>query len=269
MNNKELNIALGKLFNGIELDTHKVDLALMDDIKNQYKTVKDTNRKLLDIKSDFLKKRKALISFSEILNEQSKRLLELCNDIEQQLSEVETREEAEEIFKYAVIKLDKYGLLGDLSIEESQKLVQGNYREGKSLRFLEKELTKNQESEGIPVNVFCLVALRGCAVVIGIISLLGIALVSILGYAFFPLFLFFMFLFDFQNLKIKHKLDYVAIIDPGANILTVGLYTHNSYETNYKLLGFTGLKISFDYYSGDSFLIGSSIVAGPRWIDIF
>ena len=83
MNNKELNIALGKLFNGIELDTHKVDLALMDDIKNQYKTVKDTNRKLLDIKSDFLKKRKALISFSEILNEQSKRLLELCNDIEQ------------------------------------------------------------------------------------------------------------------------------------------------------------------------------------------
>ena len=83
MNNKELNIALGKLFNGIELDTHKVELALMDDIKNQYKSVKDTNRKLLDIESDFLKNRKALKSFSEILNEQSKRLLELCNDIEQ------------------------------------------------------------------------------------------------------------------------------------------------------------------------------------------
>ena len=27
MNNKELNIALGKLFNGIELDTHKVELS--------------------------------------------------------------------------------------------------------------------------------------------------------------------------------------------------------------------------------------------------
>lgn len=32
MNNKELNIALGKLFNGIELDTHKVELGLYDDM---------------------------------------------------------------------------------------------------------------------------------------------------------------------------------------------------------------------------------------------
>jgi len=32
MNEKELNIALGKLFNGIELDTHKVELGTHDDI---------------------------------------------------------------------------------------------------------------------------------------------------------------------------------------------------------------------------------------------
>ena len=31
MNNKELNIALGKLFNGIELDTHKVELNIFSD----------------------------------------------------------------------------------------------------------------------------------------------------------------------------------------------------------------------------------------------
>lgn len=35
MNNKELNIALGKLFNGIELDTHKVELGI--DIKGEFK----------------------------------------------------------------------------------------------------------------------------------------------------------------------------------------------------------------------------------------
>ncbi len=35
MNNKELNIALGKLFNGIELDTHKVELGL--DIDGEFK----------------------------------------------------------------------------------------------------------------------------------------------------------------------------------------------------------------------------------------
>jgi len=32
MNNKKLNIALGKLFNGIELDTHKIELGLLDDL---------------------------------------------------------------------------------------------------------------------------------------------------------------------------------------------------------------------------------------------
>lgn len=36
MNNKELNIALGKLFNGIELDTHKVELGIVDDFKKLY-----------------------------------------------------------------------------------------------------------------------------------------------------------------------------------------------------------------------------------------
>jgi|TARA_R110000765_G_scaffold144801_5_gene246882 hypothetical protein len=34
MNDKDLNIALGKLFNGIELDTHKVELALIDDVNS-------------------------------------------------------------------------------------------------------------------------------------------------------------------------------------------------------------------------------------------
>ena len=36
MNNKELNIALGKLFNGIELDTHKVELSIANDVKKLY-----------------------------------------------------------------------------------------------------------------------------------------------------------------------------------------------------------------------------------------
>ena len=42
MNNKELNIALGKLFNGIELDTHKVELAL-DDFKDFAKKIEKLN----------------------------------------------------------------------------------------------------------------------------------------------------------------------------------------------------------------------------------
>jgi len=50
----------------------------------------------------------------------------LFDDIEQRLSEVETREEAELIFKDAVVELDKYGLLGGLNIRQAQRLIVGN-----------------------------------------------------------------------------------------------------------------------------------------------
>jgi len=39
---------------------------------------------------------------------------------------VETRGEAEAIFKEAVVELDKYGLLGGLSVRQVQRLVTGN-----------------------------------------------------------------------------------------------------------------------------------------------
>jgi Zn-finger domain-containing protein len=41
MNNKELNIALGKLFNGIELDTHKVELNIVDDFEKAFSKAND------------------------------------------------------------------------------------------------------------------------------------------------------------------------------------------------------------------------------------
>ena len=51
----------------------------------------------------------------------------LFDDIEQRLSEVESREEAEEIFKEAVVELDKYDLLGGLSVRQAQRLVTRKY----------------------------------------------------------------------------------------------------------------------------------------------
>jgi hypothetical protein len=51
----------------------------------------------------------------------------LFDDIEQKLSEVETREEAEIIYKEAVVELDRFGLLGGLSVIQAQRLVTGEY----------------------------------------------------------------------------------------------------------------------------------------------
>ena len=44
MNEKELNIALGKLFNGIELDTHKVELASLDELEAVLQAAKNNKK---------------------------------------------------------------------------------------------------------------------------------------------------------------------------------------------------------------------------------
>ncbi len=51
MNEKELNIALGKLFNGIELDTQKVELGLADELQAVLKAAKN-NKKFSNKKED-------------------------------------------------------------------------------------------------------------------------------------------------------------------------------------------------------------------------
>ena len=89
----------------------------------------------------------------ELTKEEAKEVEQLFNSISDRLNKTETREESEEIFKEAVIKLDKYGLLGDLSIKQAQKLVTGE----KS--FYNPENFKNKifgpdENE----NALCLIA---------------------------------------------------------------------------------------------------------------
>jgi len=53
---------------------------------------------------------------------------QLFDNIEQRISKVETRAEAEVIFKEAVVDLDNYELLGGLSVRQAQNLVTGKYQ---------------------------------------------------------------------------------------------------------------------------------------------
>jgi len=74
----------------------------------------------------------------------------LFDDIKEQLDTVETIEETEEIFKGAVVELDKYGLLGVLSVSQAQRLVTGKYQESTEDKYMEKSLDENE-------NRFCLI----------------------------------------------------------------------------------------------------------------
>jgi len=60
MNNKELNIALGKLFNGIELDTHKVELGSLKEMRTQSDKLVGLYANLYETQIDLMVNRKKL-----------------------------------------------------------------------------------------------------------------------------------------------------------------------------------------------------------------
>jgi aspartate carbamoyltransferase regulatory subunit len=70
MNNKELNIALGKLFNGIELDTHKVELGSIDDFDNEFGQIIDKDIRVSNDLIDDL--RKAEVATKKLKNDYEK-----------------------------------------------------------------------------------------------------------------------------------------------------------------------------------------------------
>ena len=80
----------------------------------------------------------------------------LFDSIREQLNATETREEAEQIFNEAVVELDKYGLLGGLSVEQAQRLVTGGYLNPRVVKVLEK---MSNRCQGIfNSNFLCLIA---------------------------------------------------------------------------------------------------------------
>jgi len=81
----------------------------------------------------------------------------LIDDIERRLDNVETREETVEIFNEAVVELDKYGLLGGLSVKQAQRLVTVEYQNSRFIKLFERLFVKYQFLDN-DSNYLCLVA---------------------------------------------------------------------------------------------------------------
>jgi len=79
----------------------------------------------------------------------------LFDDMQDRLSAVESDDEAMVIFKEAVIELDKYGLLGGLSVKEAQRLITFPYQNLRDNKFLQSVV--NTEKLDDNENSFCLI----------------------------------------------------------------------------------------------------------------
>ena len=94
----------------------------------------------------------------QLTKEEAVKIEVLFDSIRERLNNTETREEAEKIFKEAVVELDKYGLLGGLSVKQAQRLVTGGYQSSRFMKALEKLYGKNKESLDNYENSLCLIA---------------------------------------------------------------------------------------------------------------
>ena len=94
----------------------------------------------------------------QLTREQAEQVDRLFENIRTQLDNVETREEAVEIFNQAIVELDKYGLLGRLSVKQVQRLITRVYQLPRFIIWSEKLSNRMQNNFEDNENVLCLLA---------------------------------------------------------------------------------------------------------------
>ena len=94
----------------------------------------------------------------KLTQEQATELDNLMKDIQDRLNNSKSREEAVAIFNDAIVSLDEFGLLGDLNVEEAQKLVAGGYQNPRIRTIIERSRSRNQQTLGYNESNRCLIA---------------------------------------------------------------------------------------------------------------
>jgi hypothetical protein len=90
----------------------------------------------------------------KLLREQAEKVDILFDSVDKRLDKIETMEEAKEILNNAIIELDKYDLLGGLSIKQAQRLVTGGVQDSRIMRLFYK-IHRNHPSTNQIDNLFC------------------------------------------------------------------------------------------------------------------
>jgi len=96
----------------------------------------------------------------QLTQEEAEEVDRLFESIRERLNATKSREEAVEIFNDAIVELDKYGLIGGLSVEQAQRLVTKHYKNIKSINPSEQSKYVNNASNYILSNFFCLLTGR-------------------------------------------------------------------------------------------------------------
>ncbi len=233
--------------------------------------------------------------------EDAEEVEKLFTDIQRKLDEVETREESVDIFNEAVVELDKYGLLGGLSVEQAQRLVTGRYQNLITINLLEKAYKKRSLNFAENENVLCLIA--GITKNTFFMSLWGILVNGIIVTVFDLLTYLFgisfelAFIFLLVAIFITDPIQRIEFLNPVCIGRTIETYLNETWgivttyglnglkvwngnlkgtfqrlfsiygsQTDVAIVGFTGLKFQLISYSSEKIL--SLFLGFAPWVKI-
>ena len=93
----------------------------------------------------------------KLTREKAEEVEGLFYSIKKQLNAIESMNEAEDIFKEAVIELDKYGLLGGLSVKQVLRLINREYQKHRISNPIEELLMNKGEGKALE-NKYCFIS---------------------------------------------------------------------------------------------------------------
>ena len=209
----------------------------------------------------------------------------LFDDIEQRLSKVENRNEAEDIFKEAVVELDKYGLLGGLSVRQVNRYIERVNQDSKMKNILNNIINRDGGSYLDEAdNVCCLVFTRIKDALVAGLDLSPITLT--IGFLIFflllgvenynPNLLEILLILYIKSTKIPlHLLTMVPMGNynhPNLIVYSLGLKGFNATiippGSGYYMYGFTGITIKYNMtyeeppilYTYEGFYLGGALL---------
>jgi len=94
----------------------------------------------------------------QLTKEDAEAVDRLFDEIKLKLDNVESREDTVEIFNKAVVELDKYGLLGGLSVKQAKQLIIETYQRPVIKNIVSKQMNRHPNIFNDSQNYLCLVA---------------------------------------------------------------------------------------------------------------
>ena len=116
--------------------------------------LEDIDVEYFDVTTEFIGLRKEYTT--QLTKEELRKLDALFDSLSDRLNKSVSQEETVKIFKDAVLKLDKYELLGDVGVDKTEKLVTNYYQNPKLMKTL-KNIYNREKGALDNKNIFCLI----------------------------------------------------------------------------------------------------------------